>query len=175
MAPKLSKSDNKIIVNLFTILLLIPVFCFFLFKWLIQGIIWICKKIAQSKTNQSLIKTPTTIKYIDSMNGYEFEFYVANLLRKNGYKKVEVTKQSGDFGVDIIAYKDNKKWAFQCKNYNSNLGLSPIQEVYSGAAKYNADIAVVITNSFFSEHAKELAKDLKVVLWDRNELVKIIK
>ncbi len=43
---------------------------------------------------------------IDNMNGLEFEVYIARLLRHMGYK-VENIKASGDFGVDIIAKKQD--------------------------------------------------------------------
>jgi restriction system protein len=83
---------------------------------------------------------------IDGMDGIAFENFVAKLLRNNGYKKVEITKASVDYGVDIIAVKDSKNYAFQCKCYSSNLGIKPIQQVYSDAKMYRADAAVVVTN-----------------------------
>lgn len=33
---------------------------------------------------------------------------------------------------------------------------------------YHADFAVVVTNSYFTEYAKELARNIKVILWDRD-------
>ena len=33
--------------------------------------------------------------------------------------EIEVTKSSGDYGADIIAYKDDVKYAIQCKKYAS--------------------------------------------------------
>ena len=46
-------------------------------------------------------------KFKLSVDGYEFESYVADLLIKNGYEKVEVTKKSQDFGADILAEKSD--------------------------------------------------------------------
>ena len=109
------------------------------------------------------------------MNGLEFEHFIANLLKRNDYKQVQVTKASGDFGVDVLAKKDNRIWAFQCKRYSSKLGVRSVQEIYSGAKKYKADIAVVVTNSYFTSSAVEMASDLSVLLWDRNVLCKLIK
>lgn len=111
---------------------------------------------------------------VDNMDGWSFEYYTAKLLRKNGFSNVIVTSGSGDFGVDITATKDKQKWAFQCKNYQSNLGVQPIQEVYSGAAKYGATKAVVVTNSYFTSHAQQFAKSLNVQLWDRPMLIKLM-
>lgn len=107
----------------------------------------------------------------DTMSGIEFEHYIAGLLRRSGFSWVTVTQASGDFGVDITARQGGKTWAFQCKHYSRNLGVKPIQEVYSGAAKYHADVAVVVTNAHFTNHAVELAKSLNVALWDRDKVI----
>lgn len=42
---------------------------------------------------------------ISKMHGYEFESFVADLLRKMGFI-VEETNLSGDGGVDLIAYSN---------------------------------------------------------------------
>lgn len=48
----------------------------------------------------------------DSMTGLEFEGFCAEILEKNGYENVSVTRGSGDQGVDIIAYRDGVKYGF---------------------------------------------------------------
>ena len=111
---------------------------------------------------------------IDVMDGHDFEYYTAEMLKYDGFKSVEVTKGSGDFGVDVTAYKDGHKWAFQCKRYSKNLGLKPIQEVYAGAKRYNADKAVVFTNVYFTPNAQSLANTLHVELWGRDKLSDMI-
>ena len=112
---------------------------------------------------------------IDCMEGYEFEYFCADLLAKNGFSDVQVTQTSGDQGVDILAVKDELKYAIQCKNYSSHLGNTPVQEVCAGKMFYQCHIAAVITNTTFTAGAKELAKATGVLLWDRAVLEKFIK
>lgn len=112
---------------------------------------------------------------IDSMSGLEFEEYVASLLKKSGYSNVEVTKASGDQGVDILAEKDGLRYAIQCKNYFNKLGNAPVQEVYAGRAFYGCDVAVVVTNSTFTSSARELADAVGVLLWDRSTLQQMVR
>ena len=107
---------------------------------------------------------------IDGMDGHAFEHWCAELLKKNGFTDVEVTKGSGDQGVDVLAVKDGIRYAIQCKCYSSDLGNKPIQEVYAGKAMYNCQIGVVMTNRHFTSGAKELASATGVLLWDRDEL-----
>ena len=52
---------------------------------------------------------------LDQMEGHDFEYFCAGLLEKRGYKDVEVTKGSGDYGVDILAQKEGLSCAIQCK------------------------------------------------------------
>ncbi len=83
---------------------------------------------------------------VDAMDGHTFEYWCAELLLKNGFTDVTVTKGSGDQGVDLLAKKDGIKFAIQCKCYASNVGNTPIQEVSAGKTFYNCQIGVVMTN-----------------------------
>lgn len=113
---------------------------------------------------------------IDIMEGVEFESLVANALRDNGFHSIHMTPASGDYGVDIVAYKRSDKYVFQCKRYNpgKSIGIRPIQEAYTGKLHYGADVAIVVTNLYFSKNAQILARETGVVLWDRSELEKLI-
>ena len=63
------------------------------------------------------------------MNGYEFEEFCKELLIADDFTNVEVTSYSGDFGADIIPYKNDIKYAIQCKKYSQTVGIKAIQEV----------------------------------------------
>lgn len=105
-------------------------------------------------------------KRVRNMDGVGFEQYVADRLRARGYHDVQFTPATGDYGVDILATKHGKVYAFQCKCYTGSVGVSAVQEVFSGSRKYQADRAVVITNSRYTPNARTLAGDLGVSLWD---------
>ena len=111
---------------------------------------------------------------IDSMDGIEFEQYCAELLRKLGYSSVTCTPGAGDQGVDIVAVKNDVRYAIQCKRYSSVLGNTPIQEVTAGKAYYRCHVAVVLTNSHFTPAAKNLAEANGVLLWSREKLHEMI-
>lgn len=100
------------------------------------------------------------------MDGYQFEYQCATILKKKHFKKVEVTKSSGDQGVDIIAYKHRKKYGIQCKYYTHPVGNKAVQEAYAGANFYDCEKVIVMTNATFTKSAAELAEKLDVELWD---------
>lgn len=108
---------------------------------------------------------------IDNMEGHEFERFCAQILRENGYEQVTVTKESGDQGIDIIAYKDGVKFGIQCKCYATDIGNKAVQEAYSGKAYYNCHVGVVLTNRYFTRSAIELAQKNGILLWDRTRLL----
>lgn len=122
-----------------------------------------------------LKKEKFTIEYVDTLEGLQFEDYVVEILNLNNYENVSKTKASGDYGIDVLATKDNIKYAIQCKNYNSNLGNKCVQEAYSGKQYYNCHVGIVLTNNFFTANAVELAEKNGILLWDRNKLISLIK
>ena len=69
-------------------------------------------------------------KSYDRMDGHTFEHYCAGLLRRNGFHHVEVTRGSGNQGIDILAWKHRKKYGIQCKCYSYYLGNKAIQEAF---------------------------------------------
>lgn len=111
-----------------------------------------------------------TLKQLDKMDGHQFEYACADILKANGYKHVKVTRSSGDFGVDVIAEKDKVRYAIQCKRYNHKLDNTPIQEVVGGLAYYQCDKGAVMTNQYFTEPAKQLAQVNDIELLDRDTL-----
>lgn len=106
------------------------------------------------------------------MDGHQYEYQCAKMLRKKGFSKVEVTRGSGDQGIDVIAYSGGKKYGIQCKYYTSPVGNHAVQEAFSGAKYYDCDVAVVMTNNTFTPAARELAKKTGVLLWGNSRVSK---
>lgn len=106
----------------------------------------------------------------DDMEGREFEYFCADLLKRRGFQDVVVTKGSGDFGIDILAERDGISYGIQCKNYQSPIGVKAVQEVYAGRDYYDCMVGVVMSNQYFTGPAVEAARKLKIVLWDRGYL-----
>lgn len=102
----------------------------------------------------------------EDMEGHEFEYFCADLLRQKGFVDVEVTKGSGDYGVDILAEKEGITYAIQCKRYTAPVGVKAVQEAYAGRDYYDRMVGAVMTNQYFTAPAVEAAKKLKILLWD---------
>lgn len=112
---------------------------------------------------------------VDKMSGIDFENYCIAILQLIGYTNVHGTAASGDQGVDIVAEKDGIKYAIQCKRYTSKLDNTPVQEVFAGKQYYGCDVAVVLTNNYFTDGAQDLAGKTGVRLWNRTDLNRMIE
>lgn len=110
---------------------------------------------------------------MDDMEGFEFEYYCAELLEANGYYNVQVTPSHGDFGIDILAEKEGITFAIQCKRYSDDVGIKAVQEAYSGRDYYDCMIGCVMTNQYYTKAAQEAARKLRVLLWDRDYVEKL--
>ena len=114
-------------------------------------------------------------KDYDLMEGRDFEYFCADLLEKRGFLEVEVTKGSGDNGVDILAEKDGVTYAIQCKRYDEPVGVKAVQEAYAGRDYYDRMVGVVMSNQYFTKNAVDMARKLKIMLWDRGYLEEMIE
>lgn len=112
---------------------------------------------------------------LEEMEGHEFEYFCAELLERKGFVDVEVTKGSGDYGVDILAEKEGVTYAIQCKRYTMPVGVKAVQEAYAGRDYYDRMVGVVLTNQYFTTPAVEAAKKLKILLWDGGYLESMLE
>lgn len=133
---------------------------------------WGIRKVREVRMLKRIAKSG--IHYIDKMDGYQFEVYLKALFRELGYRP-EVTKQSNDFGADLVL-KGKNRIVIQAKRYGmkNRVGLRAVQEIYAAQVYYKAQEAWVVTNSVYTRQAKELAEACHVKLIDRVELQKLI-
>ena len=109
---------------------------------------------------------------IDSMTGVEFENFLETIFQNHGYS-VTKTPCTGDYGADLIINKLGITTCVQAKRYTSKVDLSAIQEVCASLKFYNAQSGIVVTTSYFTTSAKELAYKNNIRLIDRDELLSI--
>ncbi|MFJ5713714.1 restriction endonuclease [Neobacillus sp. NPDC093127] len=107
------------------------------------------------------------------MDGFEFEKFLKPVFERQGYL-TRVTQGSGDYGADLILRKGRKKYVVQAKRYNSNIGVSAVQQVVAAMNYYDANGAMVVTNQYFTPSAVKLAKVNGVKLIDRDSLSKML-
>jgi len=112
-----------------------------------------------------------TLADVDTMSGLEFEAYVAELFRAQGYK-VQMTPIN-DYGVDIILQKDGVRTAVQTKRYSKPVNQAAVREAVAGMLRYKCSKSMVVTNNTFTKSATELARSNLCRLIDREHLAQL--
>lgn len=103
--------------------------------------------------------------------GVDFERDCMARLEAGGFE-VQATRASGDFGADIIAFKDELGYAVQCKDTSKPVGIKAVQEAVGARSHYKTDFAVVCSAGGYTDAAIELASSNKVILCDAEQLVR---
>ncbi len=100
---------------------------------------------------------------LQNMDPYGFERLSQRVLRECGFTQVEVTKKSGDGGIDgtgklringIFSFNV----AFQCKRYKGMVGAGEIRD-FRGSLTTDIEKGVMITTGSFSKAAVEEASN----------------
>ena len=114
---------------------------------------------------------------IDKLSPTDFEIFVKDLLVASGWRDAIITQvgkeyQRGDGGVDIFAFKGNKKFAIEVKqrNIRTTVDIKALNQLVTGAQLANVPNMILVTNSYFTSEVKSRAIRLGVELIDRDEL-----
>lgn len=99
------------------------------------------------------------------LRGVAFENFLEEVFRHLGYG-VETTKTTGDQGVDLIVSTAHRRVAVQVKGYANSVGNAAVQQARAGMAFYQCQAAAVVTNSGFTDSARQLAQRIGCRLID---------
>lgn len=106
--------------------------------------------------------------YIDQLDSYQFEEFVAQRMRECGYTKVQVTSKSGDYGADVLGIDPKgRNVCVQCKKYTGKVGFDAVQQINTARTLFHCERALLVTTSTVTQQARETAKKLKVELYEK--------
>lgn len=91
-----------------------------------------------------------TEEYWWNLDGWQFEEEVAKVFMRRGYQ-ADVTKGSGDGGVDIILKKNGRISIVQCKHHKHPVPPEPIRALYGCKPDFKADEVIRIASSGVTE------------------------
>lgn len=111
-------------------------------------------------------------KYWLNLSGYQFEKEVAKLYEAHGYD-VQVTKGSGDGGIDIFLEKAGRRYGVQCKNHHKAIGPAAIRDLYGAMSHEGLDAGIFIASSGYTKGAKEFARNKAITLLDINNVLRM--
>jgi HJR/Mrr/RecB family endonuclease len=114
------------------------------------------------------------VSRVINLQAREFEHEVATWMSWAGYK-TQVTQQSHDDGVDVLATEGDEKLVIQCKRWNRPVGPDKIRELAGAREQWNASRALLITTSDFTDAARAAAESLNIEIWNFDRLTKELK
>ncbi|MFF8929387.1 restriction endonuclease [Streptomyces longwoodensis] len=105
---------------------------------------------------------------------YEFEEEIAALCTRDGCTGAEVVGGAGDLGADVVAWTpDGRRLVIQCKRYcdGNKVGSQDLQR-FGGTCftVHEADLAVVVTTSDFTQPALEYAEQCGILCVGEEDL-----
>jgi hypothetical protein len=116
---------------------------------------------------------------LSQMSGIDFEMLVADLLGQMGFR-AEMTKTTGDGGIDIVAVLDKPiiggKYLFQCKRYapDSLIGSPTVRDFYGAVTADRAVKGIFITTSDFTTQAREFGERVGLELINLQRLTELL-
>lgn len=108
------------------------------------------------------------------MDGLQFEHWVADLFRMAGFQ-VEVTRASGDHGVDLWASLQSRMVAVQCKRWDGTVGEPVVRDLYGSMMAAKAHAACLITTGSFTVQAHQFSQGKLIHLISLDALMEAVK
>lgn len=134
----------------------------YLLLWALMGVV----QVSRSASSQSST----------SQIGIEFEKQlIAEISEKFPTARIEPTPVTGDQGADVILVVSGVKIIIQAKKYTGVVGNAAVQEVFAAMQFYDADYAVVVTNSRYTVAAQTLATKIGVELTTAGDYLRRIE
>ncbi|EJE4199503.1 restriction endonuclease [Vibrio cholerae] len=128
-----------------------------------------------SMTTSEIVSQGTTAA-LNSLSWLEFESYIGEFFKQQGYEVKQAFSQKPDGGVDIWMRKDGQLTLVQCKHWKSRkVGIQILREMYAVMIEHNASKMIVVTSGDFTSEAIKYALDKRLWLINGGELVHMIE
>ncbi len=165
-------------IRTFWTILIKPFWWFWVIVFGASVVISIAKSYINKWLDKRWLKKHKRLIEWKTMNHKKFERIVAIIFEGLGYK-TKVVGGSGDKGIDVVAYKDGKRFFIQCKRKDQ----VPPKEVREfagsihGLNKEKGEKGFFVTTGEFTEDGKAFAKDnlIEIELINGFELEKLAK
>jgi len=118
---------------------------------------------------------------LETMDGYEFQKFVANLFKKLGFKNVKVGPPTADGGIDISMEQRSHvgpvKFIVECKHHpERSIGRPVVQKLHSAVMHTPVlDKGIIATSGHFSNQAIKYAEEVGIELIDINKLKELAR
>ena len=128
------------------------------------------------RATTSHIRSKQVTMPFHQLSWLEFESYVGEYFKHQGYAVKQSFSQKPDGGIDIWLTKDGELSLVQCKHWKAKkVGIQVLREMYGVMIEHHASKMIIVTSGDFTSEAIAYAQDKRLWLVNGSELVHIIE
>ncbi|USD64498.1 restriction endonuclease [Vibrio sp. SCSIO 43136] len=150
----------------------------FAILFLIPAPIAFCKQYSRKRSYQittQAMQVQMSSEPLDSLNWLEFESYVGEYFKQQGYEVKQFFSHKPDGGVDIWMKKDGELTLVQCKHWRARkVGIQVLREMYGVMIEHHAAKMIIVTSGDFTSEAVKYAADKRLWLVNGSELAHMV-
>lgn len=122
----------------------------------------------------------TSNVFLDRMDGYQFQGFIADLYQRLGFSNVRVGPVGADEGIDIKMEQPTAvgtiRCVVECKHHAEGIiGRPVIQKLHSAIITKAMNKGIVVTSGYFSSDAIQYAENVGIELVDIDKLEELGK
>lgn len=127
-----------------------------------------------SRVRRGKFNAAKSIEDIRNMSWREFEMFVGEVFRRQGYSVEETGGGGADGGIDLILRNSREKVFVQCKQWRTyQVGVKIVREMYGLMVAEQADRVIIVSVGAYTQDAANFAKGKPIELIDGEKLVQL--
>jgi restriction system protein len=129
---------------------------------------------AEIESHRRAIWEASFLPAADAMTGTQFEHFIADLLRMDGHRGVQLVGGPGDGGADILSVEaSGRPVAVQCKRQMAPIAVGVVRQLNGTLShEHPGRAGVLVTTALLTGPAAELAARAGLTVVDRNGLAR---
>ncbi|MFA4830038.1 MAG: restriction endonuclease [Thermodesulfovibrionales bacterium] len=152
------------------------VFVFTAVMSVIVGVIKKKKEEQNSGRKRELFERQKSLPDISALKWREFEEFIGEAYKSQGYQVEEKGGSGADGGIDLILRKKGEMVLVQCKHWEAEqVGVKIVRELYGVVASEGATKGILVTTGYFTRDAELFAHGKPLLLIRGNELSRLIE
>lgn len=118
--------------------------------------------------------------FLDRMDGYQFQQFIASLFQRLGFSNVKVGPRGADEGIDVKMEQATDlgtiRYVVECKHHAEGIiGRPTIQKLHSAIITKAMNKGIIVTSGYFSSDAIQYAESVGIELVDIDKLKELAK
>lgn len=137
-------------------------------------VIWVGVTIKRLLVRRSF-DSHQSLESVRTLPWNQFEQFVGEAFRREGYHVEHTGTASGDGGIDLVLRKNGETVLVQCKQWKAwKVGVKPVRELLGVITSHSASAGILATSGRFTAEAVRFAQDNRIRLIDGPALERLV-